>query len=386
LFDVLLLNETCARWNDGMNYKLLVILLVTPFIWMWSNAIYSQPSYLLEAKLYVEKITKPKPSWNGPTTGPVSQKTKTIVYVSADQRNGGAAGVGKAVEEAAKIIGWKFRLIDGQGTIAGRTAALIQASNLEPDGIVLGTVDGFEQAKTIQIIAKKNIVIVGWHSLDKPGPALEHGIFTNIATDPIDVATAAGMYVVAESNGKAGVVIFNDPIYSIGNAKANAMADTIKKCKQCNVLFSDDTHLKDTPFRMSQRTAFLLNRFGEKWTHSLATNDLYFDYMPPSLIAAAIPGNGSPKNVSAGDGSISAYERIRTNHYQIGTVAEPLRVHGWQAIDELNRAFAGEKASGYSTPVHLITVENIQFDGGPRNEYDPDNGYRDIYKKIWGIK
>ena len=36
------------------------------------------------------------------------------------------------------------------------------------------------------------------------------------------------------------------------------------------------------------------------------------------------------------------------------------------------------------TPVHLVTKENIEFDGGPQNVFDPDNGYRDAYKKIWG--
>jgi ribose transport system substrate-binding protein len=108
--------------------------------------------------------------------------------------------------------------------------------------------------------------------------------------------------------------------------------------------------------------------------------------MPSSLIAAMIPGSGRPRNISAGDGSEPAFERIRKNHYQIGTVAEPLRLHGWQAIDEMNRAFAGQKDSGYTTPVHLVTSANIQFDGGQRNEFDPDNGYRAIYKKIWRVK
>ncbi|MNR34256.1 hypothetical protein D3C85_1520080 [compost metagenome] len=58
-------------------------------------------------------------------------------------------------------------------------------------------------------------------------------------------------------------------------------------------------------------------------------------------------------------------------------------MHGWQLIDELNRAFAGAPSSGYVTPVHLVTPENIQFDGGPRNTFDPDNGYAAAYRKIW---
>jgi ribose transport system substrate-binding protein len=34
--------------------------------------------------------------------------------------------------------------------------------------------------------------------------------------------------------------------------------------------------------------------------------------------------------------------------------------------------------------VHLVTADNVGKDGGPKNVFDPDNGYRDQYKKIWG--
>lgn len=354
-----------------------------------ADAAHAEDAYLAEAKAYVATVSRPARPWNGPTTGPAAQPKKSIVYVSADQRNGGALGVGRAVEEAARVIGWNFRLIDGQGTALGRTAALIQAASLQPDGIILGTVDAKEQADAIKQIAAKGIKIVGWHSLDKPGLATDQGIFTNIATDPNEVAKAAAMYAVADSNGRAHVVIFTDPAYAIGTAKANAMIEVIRKCAGCSVLSVerlDHGLFREAPALMAQRTALLLQRYGANWSHSIGDNDLYFDFMVPSLLAAAIPGSGPPKNISAGDGSETAFERIRRNHYQVGTVAEPLRLHGWQAVDELNRAFAGVRESGYSAPVHLVTNANIKFDGGPRNEYDPDNGYRDVYKKIWGVR
>ena len=53
-------------------------------------------------------------------------------------------------------------------------------------------------------------------------------------------------------------------------------------------------------------------------------------------------------------------------------------------VDELNRAFAGAKPSGYVTPVHLVTADNIDRDGGKQDLYDPDDKYRDFYARIWG--
>jgi ribose transport system substrate-binding protein len=62
----------------------------------------------------------------------------------------------------------------------------------------------------------------------------------------------------------------------------------------------------------------------------------------------------------------------------------PLRLQGWMTIDELNRAFAGQPPSGFVPPPHLFVTSNIDRDGGANNTYEPENGYKDIYKKIWG--
>lgn len=339
-----------------------------------------------EAKAYVARITAPRPPWDGPTSGPAAQRGKSVVYVSADQRNGGVRGVGRGVEEAAKALGWTFRLIDGQGSVAGRSAALTQAIALKPQGIVLGSVDANEQAALLDRAAKEGIAVVGWHTLAEPGPSRKFPIVTNIATDARDVARAAASYAVAESDGKAGVVIFTDSTYEIAIAKSDEMAAVVRKCAGCAVLQVEDTPVSDTSNRMPPLTTALLQRHGARWTHSLAINDLYFDFMSGSLIQAGVGQDGRPMNVSAGDGSEAAFQRIRQNFYQRGTVAEPLLLHGWQAVDELNRAFAGQPPSGYVTPVHLITAANIGQDGGPQNTYDPDNGYRDAYRRIWGVR
>lgn len=348
----------------------------------------AEDQYVVDAMAYVAKVSQSSPPWDGPRTGPLARPKKTVVYVSADQNNGGAFGVGRAASEAAKTIGWNIVSLDGQGTPSGRTAALMQAMALKPDGIILGTVDAIEQAELIGRIAAKGIKIVGWHALDKPGPAVERGVFTNIETNPVDVATAAAMYAVADSGGTAQVVIFTDPAYAIGVAKSDAMADVIRKCRDCSILSVERIHhgeFRETSALMSHRTAQLLQSVGKRWTYGLADNDLYFDFMLPSLVAAEIPSNGRLKLISAGDGSDVAFERVRARRYQVATVAEPLSLHGWQSIDELNRAFSGDKNSGYSTPVHLVTNSNIGLDGGPRNEFDPGNGYREIYKRIWGV-
>ena len=335
------------------------------------------------AKAKLANIAGAKSTWDGPTTGPKAEAGKTIVYVAGDMKNGGILGVSKGVEEAGKAIGWTVRVIDGQGSVSGRTAALNQALALKPAGIVVGGFDTTEQKAAFANAATSGIPLVGWHSGEKPGPNATAGLFANVTTTADDVSEAAALWAVADSGGKAGVVIFTDSQYAIAVYKAKAMEAVIKKCGGCTVLSYEDSPIADSATRMPTLTNSLLQRFGDKWTHSLAINDLYFDFMGPSLKAAGKKGDGTPKAVSAGDGSEAAYQRIRTKNYQAGTVPEPLNMQGWQIVDELNRAFAKVAWSGYVPKVHLVTPENVAKDGGPKNLFDPDNGYRDQYKKIW---
>jgi ribose transport system substrate-binding protein len=345
-------------------------------------------AYLKAAKEYIATVTAPVTTWTGPTTGPKGQGKKLVVYVSADQRNGGAQGAGDGAQEAAKLLGWDFRILDGQGSVPARTSALTQAIALKPDAIVLGAIDAKEQQPVVEQAAAEGIKIVGWHSGPTAGKV--EGIpqvIYNVTTDPLEVAKAAGLYAVADSNGTAGVILFTDSIYAIATAKTNAEKAAVAGCSGCKVLSVEDTPIGDLANRMGQLTTSLLSKYGKAWTYSIAVNDLYFDFSAPSLTSAGVdPAAGYPRQISAGDGSVPAFQRIRQKQYQIATVAEPLHLQGWQLIDELNRAFAGAQPSGYVPPVHLFIPANVDKDGGANNIYDPGNGYKDQYAKIWGVK
>ena len=340
-------------------------------------------SFVDQAKAIIARATRPVSNWDGPTTGPRAAPHKLIVYVSTDQRNGGARGVGVGAAEAAKVAGWQFRTLDGQGTVSGQDSAMGQAIALKPDGIILGGVDALQEAPMVERAEKAGIKVVGWHAGTKAGPLSNPEVYANITTDPLDVARVAADYAIVLSDGHAGVVIFTDSAYKVAIEKSDAMAAEIRKCSGCKVLATEVTPLAAVATRMPQLATSLLQRFGAHWTESLGINDLYFDFIAPSLQAAGISGDGKPWNISAGDGSTSAFERIRTQQYQVATVAEPLTLQGWECIDELNRAFNGDKWSGYVPPVHLFTHANVNADGGEHNVYDPNNGYRAIYTKIW---
>jgi ribose transport system substrate-binding protein len=327
----------------------------------------------------------PPRTWDGPTSGPEAQADKFVVYVSANQQNGGALGVGNGVVEAAKAIGWRSQVIDGQGTVSGQAAATNRAIALKPDGIVLGGFDAAGQKIAIERAVALGIKVVGWHAGPKPGPIDDPKVFTNVETPAEDTATTAANYIIAVSDGKANVVILTDSQYAIADRKAKTMQRIVQSCKTCSVLDYVDSPMAESSTRMPQMAVSLKQRFGSKLHWILAVNDLYFDFAAPALRSAGVKLGGPPWFVSAGDGSVSAYNRIRNREYQLATIPEPLNLHGWQIVDELNRAIAGRPPSDYVTAAHVVTKRNIASDGGPGNIFDPDNGYRDKYQAIWGV-
>jgi ribose transport system substrate-binding protein len=349
----------------------------------WCQAVAAapaQPISVAEAKAAVARAAERAARWSGPVDGPAAANGKTVVLVAENLHNGGIVGVAQGVREAAERIGWIVKVIDAGGNPAGRAKALADALAARPDGLVFAGADAQENRAALQPFRAAGIPVVGWHAGPTPGPIAGTPVAMNITTDPLEVARVTAMAAIAQSDGRAGVVVFTDANFRIAMAKAEAMADIIRACGGCKLLGVQELAIAEAGKRMPQVTRELLERHGTRWTYALAINDIYFDHAMPVLIGS---GGQHLSLLSAGDGSAPAFQRIQTRTFQSGTVAEPLVLQGWQAVDELNRLFRNAPVSGFVAPVHLVTPDNVRFDGGQQLRYDPDNGYRDAYVRIW---
>ncbi|HVP62909.1 MAG TPA: substrate-binding domain-containing protein [Myxococcaceae bacterium] len=330
----------------------------------------------------VTAASQASPAWGGPVSGPAAAPNKTVALLCEELRNGGILGVARGVEEAARVIGWAVKVFDAAGTAEGRDRAAADALAARPDALVVIGADARDMQPRLQAFAARKIPIVGWHVGPRPGPVEGSPVAMNVTTDPLQVARITAMAAVVGSGGRAGVVVFTDSTFEIATAKARAMTEVVRGCAGCTLLEVRDTPISRAAELVPRVTRELLDRHGPRWTHALAINDIYFDYAVPEL-ARAGRAEDSLALLSAGDGSPAAFMRLKARVFQVATVAEPLALHGWQLVDELNRLLAHAAVSGYVVPVHLSTLQNIAFDGGARHQYDPDNGYRDVYRRIW---
>jgi ribose transport system substrate-binding protein len=62
-------------------------------------------------------------------------------------------------------------------------------------------------------------------------------------------------------------------------------------------------------------------------------------------------------------------------------VAEPLYLQAWQLVDAVNQVFAGQSIPDFVAAPGLIDKSNVPSSGAV---FDPESGYRDIYKSVWG--
>lgn len=337
------------------------------------------PAAHSRAQAAVRQAEKTDAPWDGPTSGPTAVSGRTLVYVAQTMTNPGVAGTAKGVREAARVIGWNVRVIDGGGTPAGIQAAMSAAVALRPSGIVIG---GFDPGSTSQQVARANaagIPLIGWHAVASPGPSQRPRLFTNVTTRVEDVASISAQWVISRSNGRAGVVVITDASIPFARNKSDLIRKELATCSGVKLLSQENIPIPDASSRTPREISSLLSRFQDEWTYSIAINDLYFADAAPAFRAAGKKGSGPPFNIGAGDGDPSAFQRINSEQYQAATVPEPLSLQGWQIVDEFNRAFAGRPASGYVAPVHLTTAANS---AGATN-WDP-SGYREAYRKIWG--
>ncbi len=340
--------------------------------------------FLSKASARVAHATSFKKAWDGPTTGPkLAADNRMIVFIGANIiGDPSEQKLSDDLKSVATEVGWRFYALDSYGLQNRYAESFSRAIALHPAAIIFAGGDAKGEAKSIAAATDKKIPVIGWHAALTTGPV--DGLFTNIGTDPREAGQLAALLAVVDSKGKAGVVILSDASSVNLATKSSGMIETIKQCTTCSLLAVEEIKSTDKPEQILQHMGALQKQYGARLTYMLSTNDRFFDLLTTPAAAGALGGEPSFQAIAAGFGSPNAFQRIHSKKIQLGTVAEPMMMQAWQLIDEANRAVAGDKPSLYTPESYLVTVQNIAYHGGLNNTFDPNNGYQDAYKKIWG--
>lgn len=348
-----------------------------------ATALAADDPLVAEAKANVIARSGPQNVWDGPTSSPQPMPGKRVAYLSTDEQNDASREWGQAMKEAGEKVGWEVIVIDGRGSPKTWLEGYNQAIALKVDGIVT-TADIASMQEAVKAGAEQGIVLVGIHGWAFPGPNEELGVYYNIQQDPRDIGKAQADWIIAHSEGTARVVVTTHCEYQIACTKAKATEDRIRECQGCEVLEVFNSPISEVAQRQPAAVTAWVQKYGTP-LYITSVADYTADFQVPALRAGGV-AHGDVILVSA-DGNRSAYERIRAgDQYQMVTASEPYKMQGYQAIDELNRAFHGQAPSGWVTPPYLVTPENVNAEGGDQNTFIPSNGYAEKYAELWGVQ
>lgn len=337
-----------------------------------------------EAKELVAELESTTKKWDGPTTGPKAEAGKSIAYVTCTSTTPVCVEAGEAVEEIGGKIGWDVTVVSGnKGTQQEVTDAWNQALALKPDGIINAATDATANKQSLVEAEKLGIPVVGILSTAKPGDAKSVNEFANVSQDPTEIGHAQAMYSIAESDGEARVAIDGVAGYEISKQKTDEMQRVLAECETCEELTYNGADLSSFEADTPQLISGWVSQYGpEFWILTVA--DALVTPMLPPLRQGQVPTDGV--QIVGSDGSPEAYERIRNGEYQVASIPQSPAQLAYQAVDELNRAFAGEPPTGFAQPLHLVTANNVDDNGGDENKYSGTEGFEEAYEAIWSGK
>lgn len=236
-------------------------------------------------------------------------------------------------------------------------------------------ISGHQMDEHIDLLlaAKKlNIQLLGWHVNERAGFDKDHNIY-NITTDPQDVIKLTLAQIYKSKLKKIGIIIFTDNQFQIAQYKTELIKKEIKKCKRCTILKIVNFPIANIENELRSILNQLNMEFKDKWTHSLAVNDNYFDIENPRSDVIVIAA-----------GSLKAIRRIKKNSSrQFASIAEPIYAQGWQIANELYRRFQQDaQVNVLLLPIILDYdfLKDIQ-----ETQIEPISVIREKYMKVLNI-
>lgn len=345
----------------------------------WPEPTIVQTLSVAQAKQFVTEHSGVQRRWLGPTSGPKAVSGPVTIAWVADQGYSTYIGWGNGVRDATKALGWTFRAFNTRGTMAGELAAEYQALAAHVTAIITPD-DAHALQKPIQEAVKQCIPVVGIHATAFPGPAPDLGLYDNIASSAAEIGEAQAAYVIAMSDGTAHDIHMLDNSFAIARFKAKAATTPIINCKGCKFLEMVNVPIGDLAQRVAPATSGLLARYGGSWWMTTCCDD-YYPYVASTLRAAGVPYD--KVRLIGADAPPSAYELIRKGEYEVATVPEPSTLFGYEAVDAVVHAMAGEPPAKWVQPVYIRTKANIDQEGGKNNELVPSNNFACHYLNIW---
>jgi ribose transport system substrate-binding protein len=339
-------------------------------------------AFVTSAEEFVADHTAPQTEWTGPTKSSKPPSGASVAITSCGQAIEACGNPTKYIEEIVKPFGWKSTVLDGALTVSGWTTAMNQAIALNPSGIFDVAIDPQNVPQQVARANSSEIPVVGTLTSAHPGPSPEGGLFYDSGMNWAEAGEAAAKYVIAESEGKARVIVVTDNTFSVARTKLEGIENALGECTTCEVLETVNTPAGEIAKNGPGLMSGWISKYGSEPFYVLSVSDDFLSAMLPALTAH----NESKEDVKlvGMDGTKEAFERIRSGNYQVATVPQSVHEIAYGAVNAMIAALNGEEPFDYKPALIIFDKENIETEGGKEDTFIPSNGFEEKFKALWG--
>ena len=338
------------------------------------------PAEIAAAKAFV-KIHSPYLTGNSVPTAAVPTKPptgKSIAYV--ETTDSGSLLYGQAIQAAAKILGWTVDIIPTQSTPQSVANSMSLAVEKHPSAVMTGA--AFPEStfpKQLAQLKKAGIPYIECCTGDPIG----NGVVANI--DPTSDFTRRGVWlahwIVADSNGKANVAVYNLPTYPVLNAVATGLTSTLKStCAGCTYSSQNIAVTSIGSTLPAQVVSYLR-------AHP-TVNYVAFTFGDMTLgLSTALKAAGLTSKVKVVTQHASkANLQDIANGSEAVNLPEPDLQIGWYMVDAAIRFMEKVPVPNNQyehVPSNFITKANLKSVTAP---YVSDPNYKTEFLKLWKLK
>jgi len=332
---------------------------------------------LAKARVDVAAARKPMTMFTGPKTAPglvpAGKSLVSIYSVPAPLPQRSAAGVATA----AKAIGWKAKVVFGNGTPSGWLAAINTAVQGGANAVAMSAgvpalmAPGIAKAKA----AGAPFVDI-FNGVKNPPPGLVAQIGPQERTQGYRLAE----WIVQNTKGKgAQIIAYNSPQFSDLQVALGGFVQGIKdagsKYKIINTTLSPASDIGSPAG--AQRMAALFRKYPQaKYIFVLSESWA-------GTFAQAVQASGRHDVTGLGTDGDFFLPQIRKGAKFV-EIGPDTSEYGWFAMDAILRAMNHKPQVKYNVPFRLFDNTNAKSSTGPAiaNSYD----YKSAWLKLWGVK
>ena len=302
---------------------------------------------------------------------------KRVAIISCGQAGEGCLNGANFATEAAEAMGWEpSQTFDGEFNPSTQAGFVQEAVRDGYDGIVLVSIDASSIKAAVEEAVAAEIPIACLLCVTT-------GDLADVVMDSVQDTYQEGVdiasFIIAESEGKAKAIGFNDTAFPAVANRFEGLSATLEGCADC------------TYEQIEIPTSDLSKPGPPTWTGALSANPAGtfdwaatpYDYFAIPFAKTALESGRDEISITGFDGWSEMAKEIGNGDLPVkASTGFPLELMAWGAVDLVARASAGvEVWEADKQPARLMTSDNYEHfvDG----YFQPDFDFKTQFESLW---